>query len=631
MIEITMPKGYRYMSQNKDYLLRVLPLDNKFLLNKSIPGCGGTSMFLESDIPIVLISPRVQVLKEKHNYYNHNGLQTFLFYTEFTNAKKREEEISKLMMDLNKYVSESSTPPKILVTLDSASKVLDILENMRWQNKFLYVVDEFQCLMGDARFKGSIDMNFLIQIDKRVKRICYLSATPIPEQYLENIVQFKGISHYKLNWDPEVLVEPIIREIQMKKAESPEKICGNIITDYREKGFFARKLLPDGTIAYSNEICIFLNDVKSITSIINTNGLTPKEVTILCSESRRSDLPSGFVNGDLTINKYNPQNKPFTFCTKASFEGVDFYSTNAITYIFIDGTKEWQTLDILLDIPQILGRQRLDVNPFKHDATIYYRTKPVVEDENEFWKKQGDMMIESQDILAEFQSDPQKRKERTIQLYKDMRPDAKFRDNYIDLINDGNGITLGINSLVQASTLNMWILRNHYYANSFQLLQTIQEGVQMNKRPDEIKEFERLYYNIHHSKQFELYATFRLEHPGLEPFLIQNPFIKPEFHIWFDKLDFNKLKKLKFNEEEVERTYKELLQLNPIIEVCRKEFNVGELYTKLSVKSKLQKIYNNFDLVGKNAKATDLLEYCKVEERWYSDGGKRNKGYVIVG
>lgn len=47
----------------------ILPLDRKFILNKTVTGCGGTSLFLNSDFPVVVISPRLQVLKEKHRQY----------------------------------------------------------------------------------------------------------------------------------------------------------------------------------------------------------------------------------------------------------------------------------------------------------------------------------------------------------------------------------------------------------------------------------------------------------------------------------------------------------------------------------------------------------------------------------
>lgn len=48
MISISMPKGCRYMSDYENLLNGELPLDGKFILNKTVTGCGGTSLFLDS-------------------------------------------------------------------------------------------------------------------------------------------------------------------------------------------------------------------------------------------------------------------------------------------------------------------------------------------------------------------------------------------------------------------------------------------------------------------------------------------------------------------------------------------------------------------------------------------------------
>lgn len=56
MISISMPKGCRYMSDYENLLNGELPLDGKFILNKTVTGCGGTSLFLDSNFPVVITS-----------------------------------------------------------------------------------------------------------------------------------------------------------------------------------------------------------------------------------------------------------------------------------------------------------------------------------------------------------------------------------------------------------------------------------------------------------------------------------------------------------------------------------------------------------------------------------------------
>lgn len=98
MIQIDMPEKCRYMSDYDRLLKGILPIDRKFILNKTITGCGGTSMFINSSLPVVIISPRIQVLKEKHKQHP----DTFLFHIPLCN--NRAEAIREKMQDLGIYL-----------------------------------------------------------------------------------------------------------------------------------------------------------------------------------------------------------------------------------------------------------------------------------------------------------------------------------------------------------------------------------------------------------------------------------------------------------------------------------------------------------------------------------------------
>ena len=627
-----MPQGCRYMSEDQT-LLPYLQQFNKFILNKTVTGCGGTSLFLNSDINVVIISPRLQALKDKHEQHP----DTFLFHTPYTNNGKRAEDIKRLMSELNSYINTHGNNPfmvcntaKILVTLDSCEKVIDVLKKNVAVDSFLFVVDEFQCLMGDATFKGTTDMNFLISLDSEAKNICYLSATPIQDMYLDFVPQFKGLPYIKLEWDKSVLEEPNVREIQMKKDESAEKVCGRLIKDFRANGYFARKVI-DGQVVYSTEACIFLNEVRSIINIIVKNNLKPDEVTILCSDGKVSGLPKGFKAGGLCTDKYNPRNKTFTFCTKASFEGVDFYSTNAMTFVFINAGKEWQTLDIMLDIPQILGRQRLDINPFRHDAVIYYKTKPYCMTITEFKAKQTAMEYKSSQIITLYDMATPEMKAILLEAFRDRAEDKKFVDDYVDVLQVNGRQTLGINTLVQMAMWNKWHQRSHYYKNSCQLTTSIQSAITKNVKPNEVKNFEQQYYSASDKDRLKVYSDFRNTCSSHYAIILQNPFIDIHYHDWYDKLGYDELARLNFDEQKVEQEYDYHCNHGPIIQKCRETFTVGNFYTKPEVKNILQQIYDGLGLVGKKAKANELEVYMNVKERMITDDeGNRKEGYEIL-
>ncbi len=396
-------------------------------------------------------------------------------------------------------------------------------------------------------------------------------------------------------------------EIQIKKDESAEKVCSNIIRDFKTNGYFARKVV-NGQVVYSTEACIFLNEVRSIINIITKNNLKPDEVTVLCSEGKVSGLPKGFKAGGLCTDKYNPLNKTFTFCTKASFEGVDFYSTNAMTYVFINAGKEWQTLDIMLDIPQILGRQRLDINPFRHDAVIYYKTKPNCLSEQEFRLQQTAMELETEQFINGFNNAPDSMKERLIKLVRDRSDDKKFVDDYVDVLQENGRQTLGINTLVQMAMWNKWHQRSHYYNNSCQLMASIQSAIAKNVNRNEVKNFEAWYYSAKDNDRLKGYSDFRNTYTEYDPFILQNPFIDIRYHDWYGKLGYDKLARLNFDEQKVEQEYDYHCNHEPIIQKCREAFTVGNFYTKPEVKNILQQIYDSLGLVGKKARRQNLKD-----------------------
>lgn len=631
IIDIPMPPSCRYMSDYDKLINDLLPIYGKFILNKTLTGCGGTSLFLNSGLMVVIISPRIQVLKNKHKQYP----DSFLFH--IPQCGDRPSAIKQKMEELNSYLHlhygltpfGQPPPAKILVTLDSVGKVLSVLESCSIIDKFLFVVDEFQCLMGDAIFKGTVDMNFLVNIDNRARRICYLSATPIPEIYLDYIPQLANLPYYKLQWDPAVIEEPTLKVRQMKKGENAVKLCTELIQKYRNNGYFERKIIQ-GNVVYSREACIFLNEVKSIIRIIEKNNLLPEEVTILCSESKSSELPKGFTIGGLCTDRNNPINKTFTFCTKASFEGVDFYSTNASTYIFIDGGKEWLSLDVAIDLSQILGRQRLDSNPFRHDATLYYKTVPNPVTEVEFRQKQSEMEQTTKERLDMYDASQEQSKKWLVDLHLKISPEEKFVSDYVDVIQENGQSTLGFNYLVMAAKWNQWYQRRYYYSNSHQLISGIQSALGIGRKPVEVRDFESWYNNASDKDKLAGYADFRNKYPQYDEWIFQNPFINLRFHQWYATLGYSTLKRVNFKEDKVINIYNEYYVQDLIKTACINAFEVGKIYSLKDVKNMLQQIYDHAGFSGKTAKATDLGTYLCSQKVQRTDGQGNRLWYIEI-
>lgn len=625
-----MPEGVRYMSEAAYYLKSYLPTTGKYILDKSLTGCGGTEFFINSGLPLVLISPRSGVLGNK--YRQHPECHLF--------RESKRDKLSDLKTNLRDYLSRCWTVPlynynlplpKIFVTLDSAKYVIEELKHRGNIDRFFFLVDEFQCLVSDAPYKGKTDLEFLKMIDSEASNICYMSATPIKTDYLDGLTEFQNCDYHKMIWDPDVVVEPTVKEIMMGKGESPFTIFSGIINQFRKDGYFAKKIY-NGKMVEAKEAVVFVNEVKTIAKIILKNNLKPEEVTILVSESNDgiSALTSkGFKIETQNTDRQNPRNTPFTFCSKSSFEGRDFYSTNAFTYIFIDGSKDWETHDIAIEIPQMLGRQRLDENPFKYNAVIYYRTKPHPQTAKEYMADIQDKLTASQCMLDSYNQGNETYKRSLIKMVKNADKNNPYKANYLNVIDtvDG-GCNLDINFLAVTSDHTLAYNKEQFYKNPLLLTTGIQNQISTaNTKSNELREFEKLY---NQSTTFEdrmrLYCQFLEAFPQDITVLHENPFIEEKYHVYYRDYGPDNLRNWNYDESAIIYS----VQTEKIIDLCRVRFKQGQGYSADDVKRILQSIYDEVGL-QKNATAVQITQYLKAELKQISQpDGSRPRLYVIL-
>lgn len=624
---IIMPKSVRYMTQAYPLLKSTLPNFGKYILDKSLTGCGGTEFFINSGRPLVLVSPRTGVLVNKSKQHPECHL--------FRDAT--DTPLSQLKKGLRFYLDKCSGIfghthiPIILVTLDSAKYVIEELKFRGIIDDFLFLVDEFQCLISDAAFKGKADLEFLTMLDTEAINICYMSATPIDETYLSALPEFQNVDYYKLEWDPAVVVEPTVKEIMMKKGETATDIISRIISAYRRDGYFKR-IFINGTNYDATEAVFFINEVKTIFQIIKANNLQPKEVTVLISTSNKYASKKENVKYLIqqpSTDKHNPVNTPFTFCSKASFEGRDFYSWSAFTYIFLDGKKDWEVHDTTIEIPQMLGRQRLDDNPFKYNAEIYYRTKPTVQSKAEYMKAIGNKLHESHTIVDSFNNGDEYLKKSLVNMVKNRDPNNTYLTNYLDVIDDANGnYRLKTNLLVAAAEHNLATNKAHFYSNPLFLTTAIHNQMATcNTKPPALRDFEKHFNEAEYfQKRMELYSTFLSTFPNYAPCLLRNPFIELKYHEYYNHFGPAELLRLNYEETAIE---KEMYRQKIIIQ-CRNYFQRGRQYTASEVKSSLQSIYDGIGY-DRTATATQLSEYLSVQTlQTTAPDGSRPRVYMVM-
>lgn len=643
--EINVPVQYRYLSQWQD-LLNMLPQQGKYILNKVNTGCGGTTLFLQSPYPTILVSPRSNVLYSKSAQFPNAHLFRKKTDTSTSVPVLKERLRDYINMCNGSFHCPMMQPiiPKILVTIDSYSYVAEQLAFMGLLDHFTVLVDEFQCLMSDSKFKGHVELEFLHNL-RGVNSVCYMSATPIDESYLNFFPDFADVScYYKLVWDASVLETPNLDMRPYKPKQSSKGICREIIQGYRQNGYFAQKIV-NGCLVNSTEVVIFLNEVRSIVSIIEENKLQPDEVNVLCSPSNKyvKDLKRlGVHIGELTTDPYNPINRTFTFVTRASFEGVDFYSTNAFTYIFCDGVLDWNKNDLIIDVPQILGRQRLD-QPFRKDAILYYRAKSKTDSEaiiDKIKKKEE----ATQAWIDKFNASDHQTKMMLKDGIMKRSEKTRYADDYVEFVDDMNGgFVLKENYLVKSTELRDWQLSNHVYNNPMNIIKAVvgQTGINATSCHGyttitgvaALDKFKQEFFKATtFPEKMRIYADMREQHPEHKDDLYLSPFIDYRYHQAYDLLGGDKLRALRYREKDIAEAVSSVMLHQVVCEECRKIFLPGCRYKQSEVKVALQRTYNSCG-INKTAKANDLPKFmpnAQLRQLTTQGTGKRELYYEIM-
>lgn len=341
----------------------------------------------------------------------------------------------------------------------------------------------------------------------------------------------------------------------------------------------------------------------------------------------------GFTIGRLITNKKNPRNTTFTFLTKASFEGLDMYSDNSSTIVFVNGHKEWETHDISIDLPQIMARQRLESNPFRRDAIVYSKTKEKPKTKEEIGEEIQGLYNYSKAIIGYYQKLPDVMKYEYAQTLRNVRQDERYKRHFLDVIDLGrDGFKLEINQLVIMARFNLWEMQNYYYSNPIKLVKGIDSSMKNNysQKPEKLKYFEQAFYwKKGWQDQLRMYSVFSNEYPEFQNDLRANPYIPFEFHAYFDVIDPERLAELDYRQKLVEEEFNFIGYTPKIIELCRRSFKSGQFYTNKEVKMKLTEIYLMLGM-NRTASAVDIGRYLDVESRKQkNEDGSRNNGFLI--
>ena len=666
---IVVPAGYRYISEIPSFKLHDFP----HILNKQIPGCGFTEYCITNNENVILCSPRKILLQNK---YDQHKDEVFLVVNEFEqeprtdkdlvklekyksspyktkdkiekkkqeleNAKKNffQELTKKLTGYINKCLYEER-PIKILVTYDSYRLVKEILRFNYNSVDFRVIIDEFQSIFTDSKFKSDTELQFVSNL-QGVQKVCYVSATPMIDKYLDMLDEFKNLPYYDLDWssqDSSRVKRPMLYVKTLKAVYTEVK---PIIEKY-VKGDFEYRFVKDqnGKVKRieSKEAVFYVNSVNNITSIIKRAKLTPDQVNILVANTKdnvnkiHKRLGKEFDIGRVPLR--DEPRKMFTFCTRTVYLGADFYSDNAQSYIVSDANIDTLAVDISLDLPQILGRQRLKENPWKDEATLFFRsvTSGNKKPEEEFKDKMDEKMKRSEGLLEAFSEVSEKNQAYLADKYQDVAKLMNYKKDFVAVNptkNPDGSIRLVpvFNNLVRVAELRAYEIQQVDYADRFTVFNELDK---LNDTDVNNEEFTKFFEEFNKQKGRRHKLKFLCESSGLPGFgTILDNVPNKRFKEYINTLGVDGCRSLCYRIELIDKKLSVLsFDQDKLREAIYAKFEVGKSYTRSGIKSTLTNLYESIGYKA-TAKAIDLSNYFETKDTLVSEGGKRVAGFKLL-
>ena len=607
---INVPYGIQYISEWKEY---EIPRGDHFIVDKGVTGCGYTEFCLTNKDNIILCSPRKLLLENKRDQHindpnilylendisGHNGVIDF--------ETRIVEHIQKCMFH--------KLPIKIMVTYDSLHYVSDFLYKIGEVGNYIFIVDEFQSIFLDSFFKSEVELDF-VECLQSCPNVIYLSATPMLDKYLDRIDQFKDLLFYKLDWTKTGYVETV--RIKRGLVSSLSTECGKIVEKYL-KNEFPITLDKNNNLVESREAVFYFNSVSEILRVVRKYKLTPQNTIIICSKTTENEIKlkkAGFNFGRIPL-KGEPY-PMFIFCTSAIYMGIDFNSTCASSYVFADPNIESLSLDISLDLPQIIGRQRDKNNPFKNDIVLFYKTKRKGEkelSEEGFKELQNQRKKETDILLKEFSNMSLEGKQAYLNKLKS---DIKLSQYSNDFVSISKNTNLPVyNYLIEISNERAWEVSQKDYQDKISVTRSLTEAGFYNEKYESkenliVSDFlrEKFYKTGIFRERMKAYCEFCDTYGSNQDIMssLDHKIKDSKYKGFYTFYGTQGCSARHYQESDLLRGFKDNLQGDKLKTLIYSNFKTGDRYTSKDIKQKLHEIYTLLG-ISKTPKATDLGNY----------------------
>ena len=375
--------------------------------------------------------------------------------------------------------------------------------------------------------------------------------------------------------------------------------------------------------------------------IINKTNLLPSQVNIICADDGVNEdklKKIGHSIGKIPLR--GESNKMFTFCTKTAYIGSDFYSDCASSYVFADPNIKSLALDISLDLPQIVGRQRNRENPFKNNIVIFYKTKRKDDKdltEEEFKKTQEERRKTTKNLLDIYNNVTLSQQKDYLQKLKDSIEVSKYERDFVS-ISKKTGEPV-YNSFIEIAQERSWEVSQKDYQDKISVTKSLESltsniSEYQNDLEKEVQDFlDNKFYSTGIFKyKMRMYCQFMDLHQGNKEVsdIIYFKIKDPKYRKYYNFYGTSGCKSVSYEEKKLELGMIDVSKESELSSVVHKKFQIGSRYTLKEIKSTLQDIYRDLGITSK-PKATDLDKYFNLTRTKFSDPKtkKRIEGYLL--
>ena len=570
---ITLAKG-QYLSDVMD------KIPSNCILSKRIPGCGATTLELDTNRSSIIVVPNVPVIVSKQNKYpNMLGVYEKVTVSEICN-----------------YIKKNRIR-KIMTTPESFSKVKSACEKcgINVYADFFLLEDECHQIIKDVDYRPDIvmPMNDFFRFNRKA----LVSATPIgfsDPRFEENHFEIIEVTaDYDYRQDITV-----IHTYNIAKA----------VGEYLE--------------SHDETVCFFLNSVVEIYSLIKHFNL---DAAVYCAPKSRNKLKSeyGFTNA---YTEWSAETmKKCNFFTGRFYTAFDLELDYKPDLVMITDpyNAEHSMLDIDTDCIQICGRFRNGIN----SATHIYRVNPEIIAKS---REQIEWEISAHEfayttIQTLYNSAENKESRFAFSAVLETLPFRKFQ--YPDFTKNWFAIDNEINEVLvhnrYQSDITEWYKECHFFNPTFTKC-----GYDKN---DEKMKIIRAARSVKDKRRKMVKLLSEIEEPFSEyalDFINDMRKIDPFIVDAWEVLGKERIEELKYNQRKMnEEMILAQRKGNKVVKLIKNTFNIGSRYTNEKIANELTRIFNLLHIhPEKDITSKMILDYFQATQCWV----KKQRGYLLI-